>query len=69
MMGCCRSITVRFIILKDVMFFDPTKESDLFALHSVFSLSFSSAGKGQFLTGIFYNNLYSFSEPSRGCRW
>ena len=36
--------------------------------YPVFSLSFSSAGKGQFLTGIFKNNLYSFSKPSRGCR-
>ena len=35
---------------------------------TVFSLSFRSAGNGQFVTGIFSNNLYSFSEPSKGCR-
>ena len=35
---------------------------------SVFSLSFSSAGMGQFLTAIFKNNLYSSSKPSRGGR-
>ena len=32
-------------------------------MYTVFSLSLSSVGKGQFRTGIFENKLHSFSKP------